>query len=77
MKNKMYYIVTAYRWGERSNHSYFVGLFDKKHAAIKSAKKEEDYRGGKYKCRVIESPVFNEWRDMDECEFKCPYGSDI
>jgi len=77
MKDKKYYIVTAYRWGERSDHSYFVGLFDKKHIAIEAAKEEEDWRGGKYKCKVIETSVLKGWIDKDESELKCPYGSKI
>ena len=77
MKKQNYYVVTAYRFGERSGHSYHVGLFDRKHAAIKAAEKEEDLRGGKYKCRVIETPILKEWIDKDESELKCPYGSEI
>ena len=62
MKNK-FYIVIAYRWGARENHSYFVGLFDKKHAALKCAEKENDHRGGKYECEVIETEISKKWRD--------------
>lgn len=49
-----YYLVTAYRWGEREAHSYFVGMYDKKHRAIKNAEAEADLRGGKYSCLVEE-----------------------
>ncbi len=46
------YIVTAYRWGNRKDHSYVVGAFDKKDAAKKCADSHRDYRGGKYSCDV-------------------------
>jgi len=48
------YTVHAYRWGDRENHSYSVGVYGKKHAALKAAETEEDYRGGKYECEVLE-----------------------
>jgi len=48
------YTVHAYRWGDRECHSYTVGVFGKKHAALKAAENEEDYRGGKYECEVLE-----------------------
>ena len=49
-----YYTVHAYRWGDREMHSYSVGLYSKKHAALKAAESEEEWRGGKYECEVIE-----------------------
>ena len=49
-----YYTVHAYRWGDREMHSYSVGLYSKKHAALKAAESEEEWRGGKYACEVIE-----------------------
>ena len=48
------YTVRACRWGDRETHSYIVGVYSKKHAALKSAAEEEEYRGGKYECEVIE-----------------------
>ncbi len=53
MKNTIY-TVHAYRWGDREMHSYPVGVYSKKHAALKAAEAEEDYRGGKYECEVLE-----------------------
>ena len=53
MKNQVY-SVTAYRFGDRERHSYVVGVYSKKHAALKAAIAEEDYRGGKYVCEVLE-----------------------
>lgn len=48
------YTVHAYRWGNRENHSYIVGVYSKKHAALMAANTEEDFRGGKYVCEVLE-----------------------
>ncbi len=56
------YVVIAYRWGENSNHSYTLGAFNKKHAAIKCADSHTEYRGGKYAC-VVEQCVINEFDD--------------
>lgn len=60
MKEKVY-VVTAYRWGERSNHSYVVGVCSKKEAAIKMADFERQYRGGKYECEVLEVGTTNKF----------------
>lgn len=55
MSDKTVYTVAAYRWGERDNHSYIVGVYSKKAAALKAAQAEQDYRGGnKYACEVLE-----------------------
>jgi hypothetical protein len=51
MKNKVY-IVTAYRWGDRANHSYNLGVFTKKNKAQQVADSHCLYRGGKYACDV-------------------------
>ena len=53
MKSKIY-TVHAYRWGLRNTHSYSVGVYSKKHAALKAAEAEKEWRGGKYECEVIE-----------------------
>lgn len=47
------YTVNAYRFGNRERHSYCVGVYSKKHAALAAAVMEEDYRGGKYECEVL------------------------
>ncbi len=52
--SKIVYTVHAYRWGDRERHSYSVGVYSKKHAALKAAQTESDYRGGKYECEVLE-----------------------
>lgn len=49
------YTVHAYRFGDRERHSYTVGVYPKKHAALKAADTEEEYRGdNKYACEVLE-----------------------
>ena len=52
--SKTVYTVHAYRWGDRECHSYSVGVYSKKHAALKAAQTESYYRGGKYECEVLE-----------------------
>ena len=54
-KNK-YYTVLMRLFGERERHSYILGVFDSKHKAIESGKKEWQERGeGKYE------PIIQEW----------------
>ena len=60
MKNKVY-TVTAYRWGNKENHSYVLGVFNKKQPAITAAETEEEFRGGKYECEVCEWEI-NKWK---------------
>lgn len=48
------YTVRACRWGDTETHSYIVGVYPKKHAAQKAAEVEEEYRGGKYECEILE-----------------------
>lgn len=51
--NKIY-TVTAYKYGKRDGHSYILGVYTNKSAALKDAYAEEDFRGGKYICEVIQ-----------------------
>jgi len=53
----MMFVVLAHRWGEDTNHSYLVGVFDEKVKAVRAALTEEYCRGGKYDCQVIETAV--------------------
>jgi len=48
-----FFVVTAYRWGDKENHSYVVGVFDDVNDANFAAEKERDHRGGKYECEVV------------------------
>ncbi len=54
---KYSYIITAYRFGERELHSYVVGVYSTKTKALKYADIEEEFRGGKYVCEVLEVKV--------------------
>lgn len=54
MAKSFTYSVTMYRFGERKNDSYILGVYDKKHQAIKECEAEEEYRGQKYMGEVIE-----------------------
>ena len=54
MSRKYVYTVNAWRFGNRENHSYIVGVYSRKEKALKAAEVEEEYRGGKYTCEVIE-----------------------
>jgi hypothetical protein len=38
--------------GKVDNHSYVVGIFSDSNLAQSIAKKEEEFRGGKYECVV-------------------------
>jgi len=53
MKQKVY-TVRACRWGDIESHSYIVGVYPKKHAAQQAAQTEEEWRGGKYECEILE-----------------------
>lgn len=55
-KNKIY-IVTMYRWGDRENHSYVHGVYNKKQKAIDKALEEQICRGGKYHPEVLEADI--------------------
>jgi endonuclease V-like protein UPF0215 family len=56
------YTVDAFRYGDRENHSYLVGVYSTKEKAEKTAKQEEIHRGGKYECEILE------W-DLDRKEY--------
>jgi hypothetical protein len=59
MKNKIY-IVTAYRHGDRFDHSYNLGVFQKKQKAKQVADSHCEYRGLKYAC-VVDKCVLNQF----------------
>ena len=59
------YIVIAYRWGNRSDHSYTLGAFEKPEKAIECAESHHTYRGGKYQC-VVEKCVLNDFDNEAE-----------
>ena len=47
------YAVTAYRFGDRERHSYVVGVYPEKEAALNAADVEEGWRGGSYRSAVL------------------------
>lgn len=51
------YTVHAYRWGDRQRHSYTVGVFADEGSALQAAIEEEDLRGGKYVCEVLQMTI--------------------
>lgn len=57
------YILVAYRWGNRNDHSYVVDLCEGVDTAIDRAEKETDETGGKY--AVV---VFGKRSDTGEME---------
>ena len=54
---KTMFVVQAYRYGNKENHSYIVGIFDSVERAVKASEAETDYRGGKYDCEVYECKI--------------------
>lgn len=54
------YIVTAYRWGHRQNHSYNIAVFTDKDKAIECAESHTSYRGGKYGV-AVEEIILNQY----------------
>jgi hypothetical protein len=50
--NKPLYYVQAYHLGKMNDHSYVVGIWEDSNKAQLAAKKEEQFRGGKYECVV-------------------------
>ena len=65
------WVVEALRWGTRENHSYVVGIYKTRTLAMKVAKAEEVWRGGKYICNITEFTLdeFNQEKMdyMSEC----------
>lgn len=63
------YVVTAYQFGNKDNHSYVVGVFDSFEKALISSEGEEEDRGGKYSCEILEVKVnhFPYWTDAFVC----------
>ena len=58
------YIVEAWRWGDREDHSYVLGCWDNLEEAKKIAVDHAHYRGGKYQC-VVQQSVLNKQMDSD------------
>lgn len=65
MKTNEIFVVIAYRWGNRDDHSYTVGAFTSEKKAIESANSHAAYRGGKYVC-VVEKTVLDHFDNDDD-----------
>lgn len=55
------YLVLGRRWGDPDGHTYVVGLYSEKQAALDARILEIDHRGGKYDCDVIEIQDQDSW----------------
>lgn len=51
------FLTTAYRYGSFDDHCYLVGVYGDEVRALNAAIAEEEYRGGKYSCRVVEQEL--------------------
>ena len=69
--SKPLYYVQAYRLGKMNDHSYVVGIWEDSNEAQLAAKKEEQFRGGKYECVVylayLNEPV-EPWEENEQEE---------
>lgn len=58
VRKRRMYVVTMYRYGDRENHSYVLGVYTSIARAVVAAANEESHRGGnKYFSEVLEFPV--------------------
>jgi len=57
------WVVTAYLWGCRDNHSYVVGVYITKEAAIQACELEATFRGGKYGVEAVKIPLETSWKE--------------
>lgn len=70
-KNKLY-VVTMYRWGERENHSYLLGVFNSKHRAKEIGAEHAEYRGNKYEPEIVELELnvsYDSYSTRDDYKF--------
>jgi Lar family restriction alleviation protein len=51
------YVVTMYRWGNRENHSYVLGMYDDENTAKQEAEKEIVNRDNKYFPEILQIPI--------------------
>lgn len=71
---KILYIVVAHRWGNSSNHSYTLGVFDDFILAKNCADSHTIYRAGKYSC-TVEECILNEYDEDKKYTVKEVYKS--
>jgi hypothetical protein len=58
------FIVTMYRWGERHNHSYVLGVYSSGRWAITYAIVEQGWRGNKYRAEVLRCKLDEEAHEV-------------
>ena len=61
------FVVVAYRYGLRDDHSYVVGVFNDLGLALQAADDHVGHRGGKYGYKVLDCDVrtkTDEWDDL-------------
>ena len=63
-KAEILYVVEMLRYGNRENHSYILGVFDKKHSAQCAGEAEKTFRGCKYEPAIM-TCVLNADMTMD------------
>ena len=68
LDNKVY-TVHSYRFGDRENHSYIVGVYSSPEKALKEAELEELNRRGEYVCEVIEWEIDSRFEEDTGCKF--------
>ena len=73
MNKYLVFVAQAYRFGESDGHSYVVGGYPKKYAAIKAAEEEEDFRGHKYGVAVNQVPLGTSIHDGTHKQIRKPY----
>lgn len=65
----MQYVVTAYRFANKEQHSYVVGIYDTYDLGKDAGLAETQHRSGKYICEIIgceinqsaKKPLYKEW----------------
>ncbi|NOR27636.1 MAG: hypothetical protein GQ540_03795 [Lutibacter sp.] len=64
----MLYLVLMYRWGDRENHSYPLGVFDNLEETKVVGKFEKEYRGNKYDPFYFSGTlnIKKDWKLLDE-----------
>lgn len=75
MRESGYYILLAYRYGQRGNHCYLVDLCKGIDNAKDVAEKESLKRGGKYSIVVFAKGQLGEFDEV--YEVKCPYAERV
>lgn len=61
------YVVTMYRYGNRENHSYVLGVWSSQEAAYKAGQVEMAWRGEKYSPKISVWGIDkNEYDDISE-----------